>query len=97
MSWFTVADILEQKQCFERGKTGRCSHTAKRGPAKGSNPCDYTQKCIDACTDGFIRVSADEVLAHLESKRCRNKGCNHKGCAEIDNALIQIEARPMIA
>jgi hypothetical protein len=95
MSFFTVADILEQKQCFERKRTGCCSHTAKRGPAKGQNPCDYTQQCIDACGNGFIRIPVEDVLAHLESKRCRNRGCNHKGCAEIDNALRQVDVRPI--
>ncbi len=85
--WFTVADILGQKLCFERMKTGRCCHTSKRGKHKGQNPCNVTQKMIDAIGDDFQSATPDEVIEHLESKRCRNRGCNHKGCNEIDTAV----------
>ena len=91
MSWFSVITILEQKQCFERERTGRCSHLLKRGKNKGRNPCDVTQDMIDACFDGFIENSQGDVIDHLKTKRCRNSGCNHKGCSEVDRLVRQFE------
>lgn len=91
--WFTIANLLEQKLCFERTKTGCCRHINKRGKLKGKNPCTYTQRMINACSDGFSSASPAEVIEHLESKRCRNRGCNHRSCAEIDNALRNVDLR----
>jgi len=89
--WFTIADIFGQKLCLERSKTGRCCcKKRKRGKHKGQSACDVTQTMIDAIGDGFTSTQPDEVIAHLQTKRCRNDCCNHKGCNEIDQAISSV-------
>lgn len=93
--WFTLADILREKLCFERSKTGACCHTHKRGKLKGMNPCSYTVSMIEAIENGFATATMQHVIDHVASKRCRNSSCNHRGCHKIDNALqsVQVETR----
>jgi len=91
-SWYSVADKLENTQCFERKRTGSCSHNTN---GKG---CGKTQMMIEACNDKFKNgTTPDEVIKHLATKRCRNKCCIHKGCSEVDRLVKWANRLPVAA
>lgn len=97
MSWFAVADLLRETQCHERKRTGTCSHTIKKGKRKGENPCDVTQRLIDACTCFDLEIHTDvepkEVIERLMKRRCKNPSCHHRACSQIDDIRRWCESK----
>jgi hypothetical protein len=95
-SWFAAVDYAENKQCFERQRTGSCSCTTRRS---GYNPCDLAQDVIDSC-DALSRgfppsLTVVEVARWFAAHRCHNPRCNHKACSKADQivAFLQEEAQ----